>query len=94
MGTRAECVEADRRAPGPNAAAQKCRPAWCGRVVSYAGSRTLRSPMGSLRIIGEQFLQVLDALGCERHNRNVIVEVQDAQRIIPGNYQRALGGEN
>lgn len=50
--------------------------------------------MGSLRIIGEQFLQVLDALGCERHNRNVIVEVQDAQRIIPGNYQRALGGEN
>ena len=39
--------------------------------------------IGSVRIkVGEEFPEVLNTLGCERHDGNIVIEVQDPQAAV------------
>jgi len=52
-----------------------------GRIVDRRDE--VEAAIGSVRIkVGEEFPEVLDTLGCERLNGNIVIEVQDPQTAI------------
>jgi len=66
---------------GLDAAAEIAGVVQVGRIVDRRDE--VEAAIGSVRIkVGEEFPEVLDTLGCERLNGNIVIEVQDPQTAI------------